>query len=176
MVPICGPNEFPPLMAQDRTEDCSYIVSDIHGALTNGSICRASEADRWCYANCTLRLSNNTLRQVAACIKQINTYGRYRDADTVTQGGIAVVDSGVSGMAFRRWHWQIQTLAGRYLFNSGSGRWAGDREYIGFVRLSSAENASPGWFGEIWNSLFNMYTARTAALVKECSRRDSLQQ
>lgn len=176
MVPICGPNEFPLLMAQDSTENCSYIVSDIHGDLANGSICRASEADRWCYAICTMRLSNNTLRQVAAWIKHINACGRWRDADTVTQSGIAVVDSGVPGMGFRRWHWQIQSLAGRYLINSGPGLWAGNREYIGFVRLSSTKNASPGWFGEIRNSLFNMYTARTAALVKECSGRDSLQQ
>ena len=172
MAPIYARHRSPLLMAQGTTENCSYIVSDILGALTNGSICRGLEADRWCCGLCTIRLNNSTLQQVLACIKHLNACGRWRDARTVTRSGIAVVDSGVSGMGFRRWHWQIQLSAGRYLLGSGSDRCAGDREYDEFVRPSLAEKSGPRRSGKIQNSLYNMYTARSAALAKDFSMRD----
>ena len=82
-----------------------------------------------------------------------------------TQGCLA----GVSEVGTGKFSCQLASI-----FDSGPDRCAGDGEYIGFVRPSPAEKASPGWFGEIRNSLFHICIARSGALATSCIKRDSL--
>lgn len=168
MVTLYAQHKFPPLMVQGSIKrNRSYILSNILGAWTNRSRCRGSEADQWCSAFFTIRLSNSTLRYVFACIGHLDTCGKQTRLHGVaqrTQGCLA----GVLEVGTGKFSCQLASI-----FDSGPDRYAGDGEYIVFVRPSPAEKASPGWFSELRNSIFHICIARSAALAMSSIRRDS---